>query len=150
MLPFENQNIYWALAVCIVVYILIINYIRNLYDNFRKKIYIRESSEKYRQEQNRENLQVLWNRVDNFSEADRADLKKFVETNNQPISKGGYFSYDSLYSSNWVVFMEKRTPKEYTAIEAVSGKEMDKRMVLEEIDELTKEGHKVLSTRRTE
>lgn len=45
-------------------------------------------------------MQILWDQVDGLREADRVDLRKFIETNNQPISKGGYFSYDNLYQSD--------------------------------------------------
>ena len=85
MLPFGTQNIYWGLSVCVVAYILIINYIRHEYRSSKTKLYLRKSSEEYHKEQNRENLQILWNQVDRLSEADRADLRKFIETNNQPI-----------------------------------------------------------------
>lgn len=35
MLPFGTQNIYWGLAVCVVAYILIINYSRHAYRSFK-------------------------------------------------------------------------------------------------------------------
>ena len=124
MLPFGTQNIYWGWAVCVVAYILIINYFRHAYRSFKRKLYLSKSSEEYHKKQNQEAMQILWDQVDGLSEADRADLRKFIETNNQPISKGGYFSYDSLYQSDWVVSMEKRTPKTTTAIDYTTGKEV--------------------------
>ena len=56
MLPFGTQNIYWGLAVCVVAYILIINYFRHAYRSFKRKLYLSKSSEEYHKKQRKGNL----------------------------------------------------------------------------------------------
>ena len=74
---------------------------------------------KERQRRNKENLQELWDSVEQFSESDRNDLKKLLETNNASISKSGYnLNYNSLYRTSWVLSTEKKIPKTVTTIEA--------------------------------
>ena len=125
MLPFGEKNIYWALAVCMAVYLLIIGFVVYVFKKISGKASLSSYYAKERERRNKENLQELWNYVDKFSESDRSDLKKFLETNNTPISKNGHIlDYTSLYRTNWVVSIEKRTPRTVTAIEARTGKEV--------------------------
>lgn len=125
MLPFGENNIYWALAVCVAAYLIVIGFVVFVFRKITGKASLSSYYAKERERRNKENLQELWDYVDQLSESDRADLKKFLETNNAPISKGGHnLDYNSLYRTNWVVSTEKRTPKTVTAIEARTGKEM--------------------------
>ncbi len=124
MLPFEKQNIYWALVMCIVAYTLIIAFLRYSVKEIRNKIYWSSCNAEYKRKEERENLQKLWDMVDSFSEDERKDLKRFLKTGNKPIPKySNYSSFDSLYHTNWVVSIEKYTTEEFVEINPETGKE---------------------------
>lgn len=124
MLPFESQNIYWALAICIIAYTIVIAFLKYIVQKIQYKIYINSQNAKYEKQKERENLQQLWDMVDSFSEDERKDLKKFLESNNKPIPKYGlYFSFSSLYSTNWVVSIEKHATEQVKVIDSITGEE---------------------------
>ena len=122
MVPFLDNKIYWACAILVVLYTLIFALLRYVWSEFRKKRFWNSHKEATIKKEEKEAMQALWNAVDAFSESDRADIKKFLETDNKPVAKyGRYFSYDSLYNSNWVNSIEKHTTEDY--IETITGKQ---------------------------
>lgn len=99
MVPFPDNKIYWACAILVVLYTLIFALLRYVWSEFRKKRFWNSHKEATIKKEEKEAMQALWNAVDAFSESDRADIKKFLETDNKPVAKyGRYFSYDSLYN----------------------------------------------------
>lgn len=125
VLPFGTQNIYWALAICIVTYTLIIAFLRYSVNEIRNRIYLSSYNAEYKKQEERKQMQQLWDQVDSFSENERNDLKKFLETENKAIPKDEcYFPIDSLYNTNWIVSTEKRTTKQIALVNPTTGKEM--------------------------
>ena len=123
MVPFPDNKIYWACAILVVLYTLIFALLRYVWSEFRKKRFWNSHKEATIKKEEKEAMQALWNAVDAFSESDRADIKKFLETDNKPVAKyGRYFSYDSLYNSNWVISIEKHTTEDYIDTNIETGK----------------------------
>lgn len=123
MVPFPDNKIYWACAILVVLYTLIFALLRYVWSEFRKKRFWNSHKEATIKKEEKEAMQALWNAVDAFSESDRTDIKKFLETDNKPVAKyGRYFSYDSLYNSNWVISIEKHTTEDYIDTNIETGK----------------------------
>ena len=121
--PQARNNHYWACAILVVLYTLIFALLRYVWSEFRKKRFWNSHKEATIKKEEKEAMQALWNAVDAFSESDRADIKKFLETDNKPVAKyGRYFSYDSLYNSNWVISIEKHTTEDYIDTNIETGK----------------------------
>ena len=123
VVPFPDNKIYWACAILTIAYTLIIVFVRYIWTGFRTKRYWHSRKVEIDKREETEAMQALWDRVDAFSENDRADIRKFLETDNKPVAKyGHYFAYDSLYNSNWVISIEKHTTEDYIDTNFESGK----------------------------
>lgn len=105
-LPFNESSIYWAIGVSFAIWIIVLHCIILIFGKIRDKI-----SYNIYKESNKEALELLWTTIDGFSENDRKDIMNFLNTNNEPISKGRTF-FDGLYSSNFVIKTEKKILKE--------------------------------------
>lgn len=110
-LPFNDSSIYWAIGVSFAIWLIILHCIILIFGKIKSKISYNIYKEKSNKENNKEALELLWTTIDGFSENDRKDIMNFLNTNNEPISKGGTF-FDGLYNSNFVIKTEKRILKE--------------------------------------
>lgn len=108
-LPFNDSNIYWAMGVAFAIWLITLHCIilifRKIKNTFSYSIY----KEKSNKENNKEALEVLWTTIDELSENDRKDIINFLNTNNEPILKGGIMN-SRLYNSSLVIKTEKRIP----------------------------------------
>lgn len=104
-LPFIDTNIYWAIGVSFAIWLIILHCVILIFRNINNKInYII-----YKEQSNKEALEMLWTTIDELSENERKDIISFLNTNNEPISKGGIMN-SRLYNSNLVIKTEKRIP----------------------------------------
>ncbi len=108
-LPFNDVSIYWAMGVSFAIWLIILHCIILIFGKIRDKISYNIYREKSNKGSNKEALELLWTTIDRFSENDRKDIMNFLNTNNEPVSKGGTF-LDGLYNSNIVIKTEKRIP----------------------------------------
>lgn len=108
-LPFDDTSIYWAIGVSFAIWLIILHYIILIFRKINNKISYSIYKEKLNKENNKEALEVLWTTIDELSENDRKDIINFLNTNNEPISKGGIIN-SRLYNSNLVIKTEKRIP----------------------------------------
>ena len=90
-LPFNESSIYWAIGVSFAIWIIVLHCIILIFGKIRDKISYNIYKEKSNKESNKEALELLWTTIDGFSENDRKDIMNFLNTNNEPISKGGTF-----------------------------------------------------------
>lgn len=90
-----------AFAICFLVIELIVFFVIKI----RDRISLSKASKKYQIAREKEDIETLWENVDRLSPDERAILHKFLETNNKPIKRASshFYSYDSLFSSDWVV-----------------------------------------------
>ena len=123
VVPFPDNKIYWACAILTITYTLVIAFFRTTWNTFGEKRYWSSRKEEIDRREEKEAMQFLWDRVDDFSESDRADIRKFLETDNKPVAKyRHYFAHDSLYNSNWVISIEKHTTEDYVDTNFETGK----------------------------
>lgn len=108
-LPFNDTSIYWAIGVSFAIWLIILHCIILIFRKINNKISYSIYKEKSNKENNQEALEVLWTTIDELSENDRKDIINFLNTNNEPISKGGIMN-SRLYNSNLVIKTEKRIP----------------------------------------
>ena len=108
-LPFNDVSIYWAMGVSFAIWLIILHCIILIFGKIRNKISYNIYKEKSNKESNKEALELLWTTIDGFSENDRNDIMNFLNTNNEPVSKGETF-LGGLYNSNLVIKTEKRIP----------------------------------------
>lgn len=108
-LPFSDGNIYWAIGVSFAIWLIILHCITLIFEKIRNKISYNIYKEKSNEETNKEALELLWTTIDGFSENDRKDIMNFLNTNNEPVSKGGIMN-SRFYNSNLVIKTEKRIP----------------------------------------
>ena len=108
-LPFDDTSIYWAIGVSFAIWLIILHYIILIFRKINNKISYSIYKEKLNKENNKEALEVLWTTIDELLENDRKDIINFLNTNNEPISKGGIIN-SRLYNSNLVIKTEKRIP----------------------------------------
>ena len=108
-LPFDDTSIYWAIGVSFAIWLIILHYIILIFRKINNKISYSIYKEKFNKENNKEALEVLWTTIDELLENDRKDIINFLNTNNEPISKGGIIN-SRLYNSNLVIKTEKRIP----------------------------------------
>lgn len=108
-LPFNDTSIYWAIGVSFAIWLIILHCIILIFRKINNKISYSIYKEKSNKENNKEALEALWTTIDELSENDRKDIINFLNTNNEPISKGGIIN-SRLYNSNLVIKTEKRIP----------------------------------------
>lgn len=108
-LPFNDTSIYWAIGVSFAIWLIILHCIIVIFRKIKNKISYSIYKEKSNKENNKEALEVLWTTIDELSENDRKDIMNFLNTNNEPISKGGIIN-SRLYNSSLVIKTEKRIP----------------------------------------
>lgn len=108
-LPFSDTNIYWAIGVSFAIWLIILHCIILIFRKINNKINYIIYKEKSNKENNKEALEILWTTIDELSENERKDIINFLNTNNEPISKGGIMN-SRLYNSNLVIKTEKRIP----------------------------------------
>ena len=72
--------------------------------SIRKKVSDSKYEKKHQKQLEKEAINNLWSSVDSFTPGDRALIRKFLETNNEPIETEAYSWYEpgSLFSSGWV------------------------------------------------
>ena len=108
-LPFIDTNIYWAIGVSFAIWLIILHCVILIFRNINNKINYIIYKEQSNKENNKEALEMLWTTIDELSENERKDIISFLNTNNEPISKGGIMN-SRLYNSNLVIKTEKRIP----------------------------------------
>lgn len=108
-MPFGDENIYWAIGVSFAMWLIVLHCITLIFEKIRNKISYNIYKEKSNEETSKEALELLWTTIDGFSENDRKDIMNFLNTNNEPVSKGGIMN-SRLYNSNLVIKTEKRIP----------------------------------------
>lgn len=97
---------FWSVVFIFICWLLIIEIVVIIWKK-TKKFYIKKVNKKYREVQvkkeNKEILEMLWNRVDEMSQPEKDDLMYFLNNNNKPLLKGNVsYSYDHLLNSEWV------------------------------------------------
>lgn len=123
ILPFEKQNILWALLFAVVCWLIILDALRKVICTFVSKTSSIAYEIKHADRKTQEMFQKLWNDVDLLSERDREYVMQFINNENTPISCTEYnHEYGGLFHSNWVDKTEKRTKNQIELIDYKTGK----------------------------
>lgn len=118
ILPFEKQNIYWALLFAVVCWIIIVDALRRFIGTIGSKTSNMSYNKKRADRQAQEMFHKFWNEVDQLSERDRKYLMQFINNENTPISCiECNQEYGGLFHSNWVDKTEKRTETQIELID---------------------------------
>lgn len=125
ILPFEEQNIYWALITGIIAWIVIFSVLHRIC----KKIVASVSSIKYTQGYEKEKISEYKQNVhdffDEFNEKEKKMILNFLEKNNEPITMSEYnikYTIPHIYSRQWLHITEKQTAVKEEFIDAATGK----------------------------
>lgn len=98
-LPFKEFNEFFVLIAVLSANMLIIKVITKIWGNAQTK----RDNQKYREIQNSENVQILWDFVDKLIPEDHQFVMELLLNENKPIYDTGSYSYDSLHGNTQLI-----------------------------------------------
>lgn len=124
VLPFGEQNIYWALITAIIVWVVIFSSVHSILKNVIGQV----SEVGYRKRHRKDNIaelkQMVHESIDGLHEKEREMILEFVTNKNQPITISEHdlrYSIPHIYGREWLNISEKQTAVQTEFIVAATG-----------------------------